>query len=468
MWYDELLTFHVSGLQPFSLFWSALKAGVDAMPLAYYSFVRLARMLPGDPHVLVRLPSIFGYLLTLLGVYLFTRKKLPAPAGLAAALLVALSPFREYALEARSYALLVGFLAIASVFWQRIGEKRFMTPLFALFLILAVSCHYLSVVVISAFGVAELTFALLSRRIRWGVWTACLLATLPFFTCLPILLHIQSNFGKHFWSHISWREIVWTYGFYLGLDPELHSTLTLALITFFGMVVGASLLRRYRTAGEESPVHNFSPAEIMLAAGFLYYPALLVALTKLLRSGYVPRYGWPAILGIIWGSVYLVRSIWLKSASVLLLVALLLAFTFQDARRLALASSSRLDERWTRLADVSRSEPGIPVVIGSATDYLEAVEYLPPDLRDRLVEVFDADILTGLIGMDTADKTNRLLAQFVPLHVEDLGAFLTVHPKFILRSGGFGDWVPQYLVESRYSLRLISRGDDNPIYMAER
>ena len=50
-----------------------------------------------------------------------------------------LSPFRLYAVEARPYALVVGFLAISAVLWQRIGEKRFMTPMFAVFLTLAVS-----------------------------------------------------------------------------------------------------------------------------------------------------------------------------------------------------------------------------------------------------------------------------------------------------------------------------------------
>ena len=76
--------------------------------------------------------------MTLLGVYWFVRKRLPAIAGLAGALLITLTPFREYALEARPYALLVGFLAISAVLWQRIGEKRLMTPLFGLFLGLAV------------------------------------------------------------------------------------------------------------------------------------------------------------------------------------------------------------------------------------------------------------------------------------------------------------------------------------------
>jgi hypothetical protein len=86
--------------------------------------------------------------MTLLGVYRFTRKRLPALAGLAAVLLITLTPFRWYALEARSYSLLVGFLAISALLWQRIGEKRFMTPLFALFLTVGVSFHHLAVVVI--------------------------------------------------------------------------------------------------------------------------------------------------------------------------------------------------------------------------------------------------------------------------------------------------------------------------------
>jgi uncharacterized membrane protein len=130
-WYDEIVTFHISGLQPFSLLLSALKAGADAQPLGYYLIARAANMLPGDPLVTLRLPSILGYLMTLLGVYWFVQKRLPAIAGLAAVILIALSPLRAFALDARPYALLVGFFAISAVLWQRIGEKRFMTPLFA-------------------------------------------------------------------------------------------------------------------------------------------------------------------------------------------------------------------------------------------------------------------------------------------------------------------------------------------------
>ena len=370
-WYDELLTFHVSNLHPFSLLWRALQAGVDGMPPGYYVLVQLARILPGDPHVTLRLPSILGYILSLLGVYWFARKRLPVSAGLTTVVLITLSPFRGFALEARSYALLVGFLAISAVLWQRIDEKRFMTPLLALFLTLAIASHHLAVVVISSFGIAELAWTLLSRRIRWGVWAACLLATCPFFISLPSLLHYRAIFGRHFWARPGWSQAVSTYGYYLGLDSQSDFGLILSafvLILLFGLLVGDSLLRMMRQLREGTCEREFGPPEIILVSSFLIYPALLVVLTKLLDSGYTARYGWPAILGLVLGSVYLVRTIWLKSSSFYLLVALLIAFAVQggmDFQTLYKKGLTRADKRWTTLAELSRSETSIPVVIGS-------------------------------------------------------------------------------------------------------
>jgi hypothetical protein len=465
-WYDELLTFHVSSLQPFSLFWRALQAGVDGMPLGYYLLVRVARILPGDPLITLRLPSVLGYLLTLLGVYLFARKRLSAFAGLAAVLLITLSPFRPYAVEARSYTLLVGFLAIAAVFWQRIGEKWCMTPLFALFLTLAVSCHHLAVVAISAFGAAELTWTFLSRRVRWGVWTAFLLATLPFFMNLPILLRYREIFGENFWSRPGWTMVISTYDTYLGLG----SNLALVLIAFFGIVLGDSLLRMCRTARSGSvDERGLDPSEIILVGGFLYLPALLVVLTKLLHSGYVPRYGWPAILGLALGSVYLVRAVWLKPVFTYLLAALLIAFVYQESTEARnLYNTSRVNEPWSSLAELSRTEPSIPVVFGDERAYLAAVEYLPRELRDRLVEVIDADTALRLIGTDTGDKTIRLLAQFIPLHVEDLASFQAAYAKFILISGGSSDWFTTYLIQRKYHMMLFSKRGDDSLYIVER
>src|SRR5262249_18166535 len=140
LWYDELLTFHMSNLRPFSLLLKALQTGADGMPPSYYILLRIAGAVPGDPHLILRLPSILGYVLTLLGVYWFARKRVPANGSLIAMLLITLSPFRHYALEARSYALLVGFLAVSAAVWQRIDANLFMKALFTFSLIFAVSC----------------------------------------------------------------------------------------------------------------------------------------------------------------------------------------------------------------------------------------------------------------------------------------------------------------------------------------
>src|SRR5215471_9462846 len=163
-WYDELLTLHFSTLQPFSRFLQALQAGTDGMPAGYYFIVRLVNLWSGDPRFTLRLPSILGYTLTLLSVYWFVRARLTVAASLTAVLLVTLSPFRWYAIEARSYALLVGFLAISAVLWQRIDERPLMKPLLALSLGLCVASHYYAVIATSAVAVAELAWTLMLRR----------------------------------------------------------------------------------------------------------------------------------------------------------------------------------------------------------------------------------------------------------------------------------------------------------------
>jgi hypothetical protein len=467
LWYDELLTSHISHLQPFSQVWKALQAGVDGMPVGYYILVRLANALPLDPRIALRLPSIFGYLLCLLGVYWFARKRLSGAAGLTAVLLITLSPFRAYALEARSYALLVGFLAIAAVFWQRIGEKRLMVPLFTLFLTLAVACHPLAVVAIYCFGAAELTWTALSgrSRIRWSVWIGCLLATFPFFISLPLLLHLRTIFGPHIWARPSWSGVVSTYEEYLGLDPIL----SLALILLFALVIGDAWLRMVRRPERLSQPRYFSLSEITLISCFIFYPALLVVLTKLFGSGYTPRYGWPGIIGLILGSVYLVQTTWLKSSATYLLVALLITFAVHvvyDSR--TLYKMGPTNEDWAALTALSQSKPKIPVVIADPLAYVEAAEYAPPELRDRLVEVVDTENAVRLVGSDTPEKTNRLLAQFIPLRIEDLRPFQATYQRFILRSGGIFDWFSRYLVESGYHLTLLSHGTVKPVYVVER
>jgi len=381
-------------------------------------------------------------------------------------LLIALSPFRAYAIEARSYALVTGLLAVAAATWQRVGEKRLFTLLYGVFLMLAVSCHHLAVVAIAPFAIAELARVLKTRQIRWRIWMANVAAAIPFLVSLPMLLHFAAGFSKNFWSKPTWSTALSTYSEYIGLQP----TFLLALVLLLGFLTAEAVRRGWQAS---SASDKFQPQvqELVLLMGFLSYPALLVILTKILGSGYTPRYGWPAILGFALGVVYLFRVYTLPFVH--LAVALLITFAVQTSHGLTTAARGAWiteDTRWTKLQRACHDEPAIPVVIGSGVTYLEAAHYAPADVQGRLSEVVDLDTAVRLTGADSVDRTDGLLARYIPLHVVDLASFEAAHGKFLLYSGGRYEWLTNYLTQKGYRLRLLSSeaSGDFRIYLVNR
>jgi len=177
--YDELLTVYVSSLRTPSAIWEALGDGVDGMPFTYHWLTGQISLLSLDPHISFRLLSIAGYLMGMIGVYAFVGKRFGPVWGLIAALLLALSPFEFCAHEARSYALLVGLLAVAAALWQRIEEGCWFTIAFAVCLGLAVASHHFAIVALGCFAAAELSTIFLYRGFRWRVWTSLIFSSIP-------------------------------------------------------------------------------------------------------------------------------------------------------------------------------------------------------------------------------------------------------------------------------------------------
>lgn len=454
-WYDELLTFYISGLHPFSVLWTALKAGADGMPPTFYALIQFARRLPGDPHVILRLPSLAGYAFTLVSVYCFVRRRLPAISALAAVLVISLTPFRSFAIEARSYSLMVGFFAIAAMLWQRIGGSWFIAPLFAISLAVAVSCHHLAVVALSCFGVAELVNIFVTRRIRFSVWTALVVATSPFLFSLPVLLHFRSLYGRHFWAQPTWDRMFTTYCEYIGMTAI---TALLPVVVLGIGLAGVLLAGWRRSQTEQFGERGFSLPELALISAFLVYPAFLVVLTKAQASGYTPRYGWPVILGIALASAVFLSTYLLRSAAVLVLCALVVGFAIQSGQDLKHLSRANLDvlDGWSALPEFRNSNSDVPVVIASGMQYLVMARYSSPNLQRRLVEVADSEQAIRRAGSNSVDTANRVLSHFVPLRVEDAEPFLSQHPIFFLQSGTERlDWFTAYLLEKKYHLTVL-------------
>ncbi|MBN9659495.1 MAG: hypothetical protein J0H49_15030 [Acidobacteria bacterium] len=464
LWYDELLTLHLSLLQPAARLWQALYAGADGMPPAYYAVVRLAGYLPFGPEVTLRLPSIAGYALALFGTFWFVRKRLPGSAALAAALMVALSPLRGYALEARSYALLVGFLAVAAVLWQRVEEKRVFAVLLCACLSLAVASHHVAVAALGIFGLAEAVWAAMHRRLRWSVWGSCAVALIPFLIGLPIALHVRSVFNQHFWSRTDWSTVVTTYKPYLREDINLALILTVAFVAA-ALVSLPGMLRRHR---EEQTEPCFSLPELVLITGFLIYPAILVVLALLSGSGYVPRYGLPAVIGLALGASYLFRGIWRYGHSVVLTGALLSFVMVRAGLEVGWALTplpASPEQNWAKVIELTRQEPGLPIAVTPGALYLELVQYAPRELSSRFIYLADPESAVRFTGTDTPDRSNTILARFVPLRVMDRGAFQAAHHRFLLFSaGGELDWLILYLKRSGRSLEPLTKHGGFQIY----
>jgi hypothetical protein len=469
-WDDELLTLHISSLRPFPIMWRALESGVDAMTPAYYGLVVLARTLPGDISILLRLSSLIGYILSLLGVYWFTRKRFPPVAALSAALVISLLPYRQYAIEARSYAMLVGLLAISAALWQRVDEEWWAKPLFFVCLTLAVAMHHLAVVSLLSFGMAELVFVRSSRRVRWNVWTMLLMATFPFLLSLPLSMHIKAVQGSHFWASTWWGMVFTTYGNIFNVDVHL----ALVGVAMFGLALIGVIWGLWYSPCQSQSKNGFQPPEVVLIGGLLIYPAVLVILAKVAGSVYTARYGLPAILAFALTLVFLLGDIWTKPTATRLLAALLLVFLYQAGTdvRFRFRYHPKPEDNWSGITRFCIANPGIPVAVDSGDAYLQIMYYASPELTKRLVRVVNPEAAVRWTGTDTSEIGYLLFRQFFPWRIEESERFLTVHKKFFVLLDGSNftvfTWLRQYLLEKKYHLTLVWQDNSSSIWLAEK
>jgi hypothetical protein len=233
------------------------------------------------------------------------------------------------------------------------------------------------------------------------------------------------------------------------------------------------LFRWRRDPGRTWPESGFPLPDLLLTGGFLIFPAVLAVLAKVAGSGYTSRYGWPAILGLALGSVFLVADIWTKPAGTRILAALFLVFLFQTTENFRSLRGPRPkpEDRWSKITQLSAENPAIPVAVDAGNAYLQLMYYSAPELRKQVIRVIDRDAAVRWAGTDTGEIIHRLLGQFFPWRIEDSASFLAAHKKFLVLLDGsiftVYSWLPQYLLEKKYHLTLLWEDGPAAIFMAE-
>jgi len=462
-WFDELFTVLMAGLPSMAKVREVLAAGADAMPLFYYWLEKQAGRLPLDPHIAFRLPSIAGYVLATVGVYFFARRWLSPAAGLISALVLALSPFRDYAIEARPYALMVGFVAVGATLWQRIDDGWPYALLLGASLGLGVASHHYTVVALVCFGLAELTVLGLRRRWRWRAWIPLAVATGPFWLGLPLLLRFRQVVGPHYWAKPDWTGVTSTI---LLSGLSLGYFVPFVLASVLGL---AHLLRRRRqNTGEVLREAGASVPDLLLAGMLLGFPVLLLGITLATGGGYVPCYNWPFIIGFAalcgWAAEsFLNRTVvlWFCAA---LACSLCLREGFELVTNWNHDPRSRYTQALRNLAEVEPLlEPKLPIARAEISESLALFYYAGREAPARLTAPADAEAQRRYTGRGTVPLVMLALSRAIPLNVQRTGEFLASHPRFyVWLSPQQPLWLLHDLKRRGVQLRLaaVGRGQD--------
>jgi hypothetical protein len=449
LWFDEIFTWALARQPDVGAIWGALKKGVDTQGLLFDLVQRAVAWIP-NIEIGFRLPSIFGFAISVIGVYAFVERRSGGFIGLLSAasllLTVLFVPVRAVAcaIDARGYSLSVACIAIGLVAYQRATKGRWIAAL-ALALALAVGFNYYAVYALVPFVVAEAVYFVESSRIRWAVWIAIAFGALPVAISLPHVLALKRILAGGYFAKPSLSAARDAYGHFLSVSNYW------GIAVFVACSVG--LLLTLRPAGKEdsgglfheflqwdrlSGMHREELASVHAHEKALVFFLLLTPFTVLIASkvthgAYFYHYMLYSILGIALAVGFILPALGHRVifvSSIFLLGALAAQETSFWLSSHAWRFRSPPSEAESALAATGNSD--LPVVIETPHDYLPMAFYASPELGRRIVFIADGPSALGYGGFDTDDVELELLSQYLPLNITDFESFRASHKSFLM------------------------------------
>jgi hypothetical protein len=463
LWFDEILTIVMCRLPSASKLWQALDSGADTNPPLFYLIAGCAHRFVQDDHVAYRLPSVLGLLVTIVSIYLFLSRRIDRLSALVGATFLLCTQLVFYSTEARPYGLMIGFVSVAILAWQRTDGSQFYPLLLCIALTIALSLHYYAILVWPALALAEATVYLYRRRLRIGVLIALVVATVPMIVFAPLLVHLSQYYGRNFWSRPSVGQIYSAPGNLYNFLNYWVWCLTIGIIVVLicsslGKTETFDSLRRRE---EDEPVLPIE--ECVLIAVCLLLPVIAVLAAKVSGGGMTYRYMLPMVLGASLALGFLASRA-SQRVRALLLTLILVNYGLSSLSVMKKALTGSLLARRTAIANEDKAIIAdyqkfvLPIVIAPGSNYLPMVYYLPADQRVALYALADPNAAMTFFGSDSVDLALLALRPYFPLQVERYDRFASSNREFILVSmqGTRRDWWPTRLLRDGDTLNLIS------------
>jgi hypothetical protein len=469
-WLDEIMTTTIAGQPSVHQIWVALGRGFDIQPPAFYLLERVALKLVAIKQLAVRLPSILAFSCTLLCVFVYAKKRSGEfIACISALMLLSTALFHVYLIEARPYNLEIACLAFALVCYQRLPSP-FWAVMFAMSLVLAESFHYFAIVAMIPFGVAEIVFALKSRRIRWPVWIGLACATVPLIIAWPLLTSGRRFYGSHFFAipHFGAVRQYYTALFLLG---ENALGLTVAVVAIVGVLM--FYFWPHVTTDRPNALSAVDMAEGTLLLGLIALPFIAFVVARLMHGGLQYRYVFATTLGVVLGITGVLSVVGRKALAIFALVVFSPVFirettfwrypAFEAGAApcfpcFIVTSNNELRAMETFMQSCGHSE--VPIVISDFVTYAQFLYYSQPDWNDRLVYLVDERRELLYSQADSVSKVAIGFSEFFPLRVQDYSKFISTHPEFLFYANGL-DWNTPAFLKEGLSVQFLAEGAGN-------
>ena len=453
LWYDELITVKTAALPTVRDVWKFYAQGLDTTGPVPSLFAHAALKLPFGPELDVRLPFTIAYLVMVLCLYGFVRRRYAASYALICVLLCVAFPFFYYATEARAYALMLGGAGLALFCWQSamLGRHRRLS-IAGIWLGLAgaFSAHIFAIFLFVPLAGGQLIHDRKRRRVDWPVWLALVLFPV---SILPIIggeRLAAARYQAHFWK----PHLELLHESYLKLTQ--YSWMAIAVLLLAAAASGHWL--RSRGVEREKTCDGFTSPEWVAAAllalmPFYALPASFV--TGVYALNYVVALQIGCALCLTGAAAALARRGVAAGFPVFAILALLvLAKTGRSLETgvKTLAHPGRVHQQCS--ADVmdapwlqSILKSSLPIAFAEDHTFSQVSYYGGPALRSRFY--FLTDVPDSLrYPLSVVPQTNFLtFSKALDFNAVDLHQFMAAHPQYLAVGGGMFDheMLMQYL-----------------------
>jgi hypothetical protein len=434
-------------------------------PFFYHGLTFLVIRLYGVNPLVLRLPSVLGFLLMQGCLFYFVRRIASERAAVFALAFPVFTVVFWYTEQVRPYGLLLGLFGLAMLSWQtavrREAHRTWALVVLALTIAVAINTHYYGVLLLAPLCAAELVRARQGRRVdipvllSMGAGMAGAVFLLPF-------LKGAAGFRSHYQTEaVPHQAITQSYNFILlghsAFSTHTNHLLAIGLALLIVLVLGSCVLQM------RSKTLNLPDAEFVFLIALAALPFFGFLLGRFVTHTIEPRYVFGSVIGIA-ALLAIALAPFLQNGAIGRIALLLLFATFAYNGITGVRGMPRA--RQDALASLILSPEVKAAILASPSKLLYTQDidlfgfaslYGPDaDMREHMALVYSRDEEIRWHHTDVGSLTVLHLKSFTPYTILPYESLITQPGEHIFAvSQGGRNWIEQAFAAEHVEVKPI-------------